>query len=69
MDLGENADGMIVISQYAGFCHMIAFFVNIYCIGAFGTILDKTKGLKFMTFRLHHIRVIDVDDGIFDLTP
>ena len=33
MDLGENADRMIIIYQYAGFCHMIAFFIDIFCIG------------------------------------
>ena len=55
---------MIVICQYTGFCYMIAFFVDIFCIGAFRSIPDKTKGLKSMTVWLHHITIINVDDRL-----
>ena len=34
MDLRKNTDWMIIICQHTGFCHMIAFLVDIFCVGA-----------------------------------
>ena len=53
---------MIVGGKDASLCNMIAFFVNIFCGGALGTIADNPKSLKFITDRLCHIAVIDMND-------
>ena len=63
MDFREETDWMTAFCQYTGFCHMIAFFINVFCVRAFRAIPDSAESLKFITIRLYDITVIDVDDG------
>ena len=62
MNFREDTDRMIAFCQYTGFCHMIAFFVNVFCVRAFRAIPDNAESLEFITIRLYDITVIDVDD-------
>ena len=55
---------MIVFCQYAGFCHMITFFINVLGVSAFRSIPDNAESLEFITVWLYDITVIDMDDRI-----
>ena len=62
MDLGEDADGMAVLRKGAGFCDMVAFFIDVLCVRAFGAIPDKAEGFELAAIRFHDIAVIDMAD-------
>lgn len=55
---------MIVASKNAGFCYMIAFFVNCFSICTFRTIPNKTQCIELSAFWLYHITIIDMDNWI-----
>ena len=69
MEPGKNADRMIVGGKDASLCNMIAFFVNIFCGGALGTIADNPKSLKFITIRFYDVAVIDVNNSLIWNSP
>ena len=62
MDLREDTDGMAILRKGAGFCDMVAFFIDVLCVRAFGAIPDEAKGFKLAAIRFHDIAVIDMDD-------
>ena len=62
MDLGEDTDGMAVLREGAGFCDMVAFFIDVLCVRAFGAVPDKAEGFELASIRFHDIAVIDMDD-------
>ena len=62
MHLGEDTDGMAVLRKGAGFCDMVAFFIDVLCVRAFGAIPDKARGFKLAAIRFHDIAVIDMDN-------
>ena len=53
---------MIVLCHDTGFRHMVAFFINIFCVSASGAVPDNAESFKFIAVRLHDVTVIDVDD-------
>ncbi len=52
---------MIAFGQDTGFCHMIAFFIDIFGIRAFGTVSDKAEGFKLAAIGFYDIAVIKMD--------
>lgn len=59
---GKYADRVIAGSKDTGFCNMTPFFVDIFSGCAFRAVPDNAKCLKFVTIRLYHIAVINVED-------
>lgn len=60
---------MSIPCEGAGFCHVIAFFIDIFCGCVFGAVPDKIEGFEFTSFRLHDVAVIDMDDGFIGNPP
>lgn len=63
MYLGEDTNRMSIFCKGAGFCDMVAFFIDIFCVCTVGSVPDKAKGVKFAAAWFHDITVIDMDDG------
>ncbi len=64
MNLGKDTDRMIVAGKHRGFGYMIAFFIDIFCGSAFGTITYPAKRFKFITVRVNNIAVVDMDSRL-----
>ena len=55
---------MIAGGKDASLRNMIAFFVVFFCGGTFRTIPDDPKRFKFVTVKLCHVAVIDMNDRV-----
>jgi len=61
MDFRINTDGMIAFRQNTGFCHMIAFFIDIFRTRALGSIPNKAQSFEFVAIRFDDITVIQMN--------
>lgn len=63
MDLKEDAGGVAILCEGAGFRYMAALIMDVLCVSTLGAVPDEAEGFKLTTVRFHDVTVIDIDDG------